>query len=430
MCYNINKKYFKRFMKENRFYEFEISVSERAYSAKPKDADYERMRFHKVVVNPSIFMEYIRLGHSFCHVYKNDYRSNSDFLYTYFVNVDVDGSSVSLTEFLKRPVMKPTLAYTTCRNMLIDGYRYRLIYCFSEKIDFQTYSPLYSWICSYIGLSDTQDNCGGTPAQLMNGNSLPNIECYLSNRIYEISDFVQKSHLQLYCGGDNMYYNPKRLNCKKEFNINDSNNKIITDLNRLELPVFLEEYASLGIVEQTKLYYNEDGYSLIPDNFMKVFNRIEWTNKQARINKFKDGEGRRKRLFVDACIIRKIEPDITFEKLLYNLVYRRMRYYDNRDNVLTNKVLIEKVKYVLSLPMDKMDVLSPTKHGKFTTSKKYCIEHNLKRISYARKVQKDLNYQSIGEWYDLDKTVSENYNFAKLNGIKVGLTTLKKFCKE
>ena len=44
-------------MKENRFYEFEISVSERAYSAKPKDADYERMRFHKVVVNPSIFME-------------------------------------------------------------------------------------------------------------------------------------------------------------------------------------------------------------------------------------------------------------------------------------------------------------------------------------------------------------------------------------
>ena len=189
------------------------------------------MRFHKVVVNPSIFMEYIRLGHSFCHVYKNDYRSNSDFLYTYFVNVDVDGSSVSLTEFLKRPVMKPTLAYTTFSNMLIDGYRYRLIYCFSEKIDFQTYSPLYSWICSYIGLSDTQDNCGKTPAQLMNGNSLPDIECYLSNRIYDISDFVQKSHLQLYCGGDNMYYNPKRLNCKKEFNINDSNNKIITDLN-------------------------------------------------------------------------------------------------------------------------------------------------------------------------------------------------------
>jgi hypothetical protein len=125
---------------------------------------------------------------------------------------------------------------------------------------------------------------------------------------------------------------------------------------------------------------------------MKVFNRIVWNNKKARISKFKDGEGRRKRLFTDACIIRKIEPDITFEKLLYNLVYRRMRYYDNSDNVLTNKVLVEKAMYVLDLPLSDLDVLEPTKHGKFTTSKEYCNAHNLKRISYARKVQKDLNY--------------------------------------
>ena len=163
---------------------------------------------------------------------------------------------------------------------------------------------------------------------------------------------------------------------------------------------------------------------------MKVFNRIIWSNKHARISKFKDGEGRRKRLFVDACIIRKIEPDITFEKLLYNLVYRRMRYYDNRDEVLTNKVLIEKAKYVLDLPLSDLDDLEPTKHGKFTTSKEYCIEHNLKRKSYARIIQKDLNYQSIGEWYDLNKTISENYEYAKQNDIKVCISTLRRFCKD
>ena len=415
-------------MVEKLNYNFEISISEKAYSAKPKNEDYKNMKFRKVIVNPSLFLEYIKFGYSYCHVFKNDHRSNADFLYTYFVNIDVDDSKVSLADYLKKPYMKPTLAYTTYSNKKNGLYSYRLIYCFSEKIDAQMYEPLYNSICSYVGLTNTKDDCGRVLSQLMNGNSLPDMEYYLSNRIYDISDFAQISHLRLYCREGNMY-NPKRLNCKKDSN-NSINTKIITDLNRLELPVFLAEYARLGIVEQTKLDYNEDGYCLIPDTFMKVFNRIVWNNKKARISKFKDGEGRRKRLFVDACIIRKIEPDITFEKLLYNLVYRRMRYYDNRDNVLTNKVLIEKAKYVLSLPMDKMDVLSPTKHGKFTTSKKYCIEHNLKRISYARKVQKDLNYQSIGEWYDLDKTVSENYNFAKLNGIKVGLTTLKMFCKD
>ena len=417
-------------MKIKSDFEFEISISERAYCAKPKSEDYKSMKFRKVIVNPSKFMEYIRLGYSYCHVFKNDHRSNADFLYTYFVSIDVDDSHVSLANYLEKPYMKPTLAYTTFSNKKNGSYSYRLIYCFLEQIDAQMYEPLYISICSYVGLTNTKDDCGRVLSQLMNGNSQPYMEYYLSNRIYGISDFVQISHLRLYCREDNMY-NPKRLNCKKEFNSNNSiNNKIITDLNRLELPVFLAEYARLGIVEQTKLDYNEDGYCLIPDSFMKVFNRIVWTNKHARISKFKDGEGRRKRLFTDACIIRKIEPDITFEKLLYNLVYRRMRYYDNRDNVLTNKVLIEKAKCVLDLPLSDLNVLGPTKHGKFTTSKKYCIEHNLKRISYARKVQKDLNYQSIGEWYDLDKTVSENYNFAKLNGIKVGLTTLKMFCKD
>ena len=379
-------------MKIKSDFEFEISISERAYCAKPKSEDYKSMKFRKVIVNPSKFMEYIRLGYSYCHVFKNDHRSNADFLYTYFVSIDVDDSHVSLANYLEKPYMKPTLAYTTFSNKKNGSYSYRLIYCFLEQIDAQMYEPLYISICSYVGLTNTKDDCGRVLSQLMNGNSQPYMEYYLSNRIYGISDFVQISHLRLYCREDNMY-NPKRLNCKKEFNSNNSiNNKIITDLNRLELPVFLAEYARLGIVEQTKLDYNEDGYCLIPDSFMKVFNRIVWTNKHARISKFKDGEGRRKRLFTDACIIRKIEPDITFEKLLYNLVYRRMRYYDNSDNVLTNKVLIEKAMYVLDLPLSDLDVLEPTKHGKFTTSKEYCNAHNLKRISYARKVQKDLTY--------------------------------------
>ena len=379
-------------MKIKSDFEFEISISERAYCAKPKSEDYKSMKFRKVIVNPSKFMEYIRLGYSYCHVFKNDHRSNADFLYTYFVSIDVDDSHVSLANYLEKPYMKPTLAYTTFSNKKNGSYSYRLIYCFLEQIDAQMYEPLYISICSYVGLTNTKDDCGRVLSQLMNGNSQPYMEYYLSNRIYGISDFVQISHLRLYCREDNMY-NPKRLNCKKEFNSNNSiNNKIITDLNRLELPVFLAEYARLGIVEQTKLDYNEDGYCLIPDTFMKLFNRIVWNNKKARISKFKDGEGRRKRLFTDACIIRKIEPDITFEKLLYNLVYRRMRYYDNRDNVLTNKVLIEKAKCVLDLPLSDLNVLGPTKHGKFTTSKEYCNAHNLNRVSYARKVQKDLNY--------------------------------------
>lgn len=43
---------------------------------------------------------------------------------------------------------------------------------------------------------------------------------------------------------------------------------------------------------------------------------------------------------------------------------------------------------------------------------------------------KALNHQSIGEWYDCDKSVKENLEWAQQNGIKVCRSTLKTFCRE
>ena len=420
-------------MKERNDFHFEISISEKSYRTKPSSEDYKCMKFHKVVVNPGMFMEYIRLGYSYCHVYKNDYRSNKTFLYTYFVNIDVDDSQISMSQCINRAVIKPTLAYTTFSNMKNGLYSYRLIYCFSEQIDAQIYEPLYKKVCAYANLSATKDNCGRVLAQLMNGNSLPDMESYLSNRIYEISDFAPKGSLQLYVYGDRVYNSNETKNTNYS-NSKESNKyysyKITLDLRNLESKSFLDKYSYLGIVDQTKLDYNEKGYCIIPESFYKVYNRIVWSDKQARIKPFKDGEGRHKRLFADACVIRKIEPEITFEKMLYNLVYRRNWFYDNSDHTLTNTLLIEIAKQVLAKPLSDMDNIQPSKHGKFATSWKYCRDNKINRRSYARKIQKDLNYKSIGEWYDLSLSVSENLEYANQNGIQVSSSTLRRFCKD
>ena len=230
-------------MKERNDFHFEISISEKSYRTKPSSEDYKCMKFHKVVVNPSMFMEYIRLGYSYCHVYKNNHRSNSDFLYTYFVNIDVDDSPISMSQCIKRAVMKPTLAHTTFSNKKNDLYSYRLIYCFSEQIDAQIYEPLYKQVCAYANLSTTKDNCGRVLSQLMNGNSLPDMESYMSYRIYEISDFAQKSSLQLYCNRVGVY-NSKETKNTNYSNSKESNKyfsyKIIQDLRNLELESFLK----------------------------------------------------------------------------------------------------------------------------------------------------------------------------------------------
>lgn len=80
--------------------------------------------------------------------------------------------------------------------------------------------------------------------------------------------------------------------------------------------------------------------------------------------------------------------------------------------------------------ISELDFIKTTKHGKFKTDPDYCMQNGISRRSYCRKVAKKLNHESIGEWYDCNKSVSQNLEWAKQNGEKVCLSTLKTFCRE
>ena len=74
-------------------------------------------------------------------------------------------------------------------------------------------------------------------------------------------------------------------------------------------------------IRETRIDYNEDGYGLYPDDYFCLYYRFDW--KKKKICRFKDHEKRRNRLYIDACIMRRIKPDASFMELLYNLVLRR-----------------------------------------------------------------------------------------------------------
>ena len=147
--------------------------------------------------------------------------------------------------------------------------------------------------------------------------------------------------------------------------------------------------------------------------------------------KYRDGEGRRKRLYVDALIIKAIRPDITFIELLYNLVFRRQHYYDNSDGVLENKLIIEDANAVIAMSSEEIDArISNSRHGMFSTDPEWCALHNVTRRKHSRTVAKMINYGKIGEWYDVGNSVLENLKYAVDNGIKVSKMTLIRFCRE
>ncbi len=128
--------------------------------------------------------------------------------------------------------------------------------------------------------------------------------------------------------------------------------------------------------------------------------------------------------------MRCIKPDATFQDLLYNLVLRRQRYYDNSDGVLTNNFLIQKVCQVLSMDYSVLQSINPSKHGLYRVDKTYCYMNGITPKSYSRVVAGKIHQKEIAKWYNPEKSLKDNLNDAKNKGIKVSRKTLSKYCKD
>ena len=91
-------------------------------------------------------------------------------------------------------------------------------------------------------------------------------------------------------------------------------------------------------------------------------------------------------------------------------------------------LIIRKAYDVMQYDVESMTFKSMDA-GRVTTSPGYCKQHNISRQSHSRKALMLENYASIQKWYDLEESVGGNLRVAKENGIKVSLSTLKRYCK-
>lgn len=62
------------------------------------------------------------------------------------------------------------------------------------------------------------------------------------------------------------------------------------------------------------------------------------------VRKIKDGEGRRKKLFINGIIRRLINPSITFENMLHNITWEFVTYMINDGNKITKAILFSIVQ--------------------------------------------------------------------------------------
>ena len=425
-------------MKTTTDYKFEVCISDKGYDHKPdRDNEVPNLTFHQTTTNVEGLANAVSKGYCYAPIFElrkfdMDHKHAKDFRYSFFVSIDVDHVQVNMNSMVDALEYKPTFAYTSCSNGENGEYSYRLIYCFFDKLEGvdEYYSFVYA-ILKSNGLSIKDIDYRSREAErYYNGNGCGNIESYITNIIYDKEDF-RDYYIQ--------YHRPikdKSINENHTYNTHYNmflNDTFEYDYRNMKMEDVLAKYIDVfPNMEHTPLQEVDDDtpYIIYPIGYIEI---RRWWRK--RLNgkpiKIRDGEGRRRKLFINGIIRRLINPQITFDNLLYNLLYELVYYHSNygADNIIDKKEIYKIATDVMNKDMSNYERLRGS-HKIFMVNPKFCIKYGLSKNEVKNIASKMIRYNKIGELYDCSQTDKKNLEIMKENGLKVSLSTLKRWRKE
>ncbi len=416
----------------------ELSVSQSSFKHKPIESDITSLRFERQSLCLNEFERKIKEGYCFCHCFNYKYpfdasmKTYANFESTNIAFFDIDKQDISMKEFVDKVSMKPTLSYTTPSNDPENNvYCFRLCYVFKENITTPyQYKALCKSIVSILKCDVPQidfDSHAFSVAQYMNGNGNGSCETITSGNIYSLDSFK----LDL----EDVPEKAKKQTAAKDYS------QFITDWE------FMQDFKSqspLLLRDKYKIKYpffdkspliQREGYYEYPENYTEIKRRkridsFAKSDKElimfSRLKLIRDGERRRNKLYTGCLIRRQINPDVTFEHLLMNLVVERLYYFDNSDKVLTNQVLMDIAYNAISMPLEEINIPLYRPHD-FCIDKTYCSENGVSVRGQCGKVRRDNTDEKIGEYYDFNLSVRKNLAVLNAMGIKVSKTRLLQF---
>ncbi|MBO7734399.1 MAG: hypothetical protein J6S67_17675 [Methanobrevibacter sp.] len=418
-------------------YNLWVSLSTRKWDRKPSRDEVGKLVFNRVLTDVYGFADAIADGYCYAPIFKDatltmKNKTDDNFCYSSFISIDIDHSSINMTDMLKQLEYKPTIAYTTCSNTDTDC-GYRLVYCFEDRIE--SNEEYYNYTLSIINSNNIQryDTRSLKASQYYNGNGIGNVELVINNNIYNKKDFI-KYYKDYYNINNNKSVNENHiLSTPYNMNLNDTfeNKQFEEDYWNMRIEDILSKYVYIyPNLEHTPLptVDADTPYIMFPSDYVEI--RRYWTKKvEGRAIKLKDGMGRRHKLFMNGIIRRKINNNISFDNLLYNLLYELYNYISNynAENIIGKKEL-----YDIAIGVMKEDISKYNFNNKrkFIVNREYCIKYSMTANQVKNIAAKQLRSNNIGELYNLTKTDKENIEIMKANGLEVSLSTLKRWRKE
>jgi hypothetical protein len=224
----------------------------------------------------------------------------------------------------------------------------------------------------------------------------------------------------------------------------DLSNEFMNDYNSMSITDILHKYSEdYPFFESTPLHtVDEDTkYIMLPNNYISI-KRYWYKDKQEnkngneftthRIVKIKDGQQRRKKLFLNGILRRYMLPSITKEYMLTMLLFELYHFIDNRKDVISKKDILNICNDVMRTDIRRYnDMIEQHKDKRtFIVNNDYCVKYNVSKSTVTNEVKEIIKEQKIGEYYDCSLSVEDNLIMLKENGIKVCKRTLIKFRKK
>lgn len=429
---------------------FELSVSVLPYKDK-NSINWGKVKYSRKELSVSEFAELVKQGHCFCQCFTTANegftvkdKRDDNFANAQMVFIDIDDVEIPMSEFIPKLTKEPTVAYTTPNNCTEKSgwlYRYRLCYLMQVPIttiaDYgNAYDCIMQSIYEDIPTLRMNDNCGRKASQQFGGNAKDSIEMTFSDNVYSFSDFpFQNNNVSSFFS----YHSQTEKPHYEEESVTVTDTDFMNDISKMSSQDLLEKYRSrYPHYDHTELHF-ENGFAIIPQDYQEIYrswciDTFEKTNgdsvKVSVIKKHRDGDCRRRKLYIAGLVMKQIMPTVTYEHLLCNLVYERTHYYNNSDKVLTNEVLKEIARNVMRTPLEEIHLKKRGRNKKFVVDKLYCAEHGISPNALKNKVKKMLNDEEIGNVYDCTKSLKENLAKLREMGIKVAKTKLYEWCKE
>lgn len=394
-----------------------VNITTQNYAKKPQKSDIQKMTFNKVELKVKDLCSYINEGYAFTNIFNNNGllkikdKTIKNFKESWFIGYDVDHSNVSMKDFVELLSVKPTISYTTPSNG-IDGYSYRLLYILDEPIiDNDEYKRIYVGYAQFLNIIDIIDVKAKDSSRYFNGNKNCDIIVNEEN-IISLSD-IRKIIRDINQSENESTNNINSNNKDRAILVDDSfsdrpiDRNFINDFNSLSYRDFYENcYLSGKYISQEHTLVEDDGSKPIielGDDFIEIIRRfklVEFRGKKIPVRyKFKDGEGRRTKLWNNGMLRRKINPSLRFEDILYNLVSEVLLYYDNSDGQLDKNTIYGIAKSVMKYDLDRYNPRIK-KRRSYIASSAYCQIHGItKRKAVAMYEAKRRSKAPLIEFY-------------------------------